>query len=386
MNKRPYVIISSAQSLDGYLDDGTPQRLILSNDEDFDQVDALRASVDAILVGAGTIRADNPRLLVRSAARQQARTQRQASASPTKVTLLGAGELDPAAAFFTAGSAQRLVYTTDEHLERHQQQLHSHAAVVSLGAHATVEAILADLAGRGVRRLLVEGGSHILSQFFASGLVDELRLATASFFVGDSKAPRFAAAGPVVWGKDHHLVLEDVTALGDVVVAHYLAPELDAADRTWMKLAFEASRKCPPTDAAYSVGAVIVGADGREIARGYSRETGPKTHAEEVALAKVAGSAQLAGATLYSTLEPCSARVSQPTSCAQRIVDAGLRRVVYGLEEPLFLQDCQGAELLQAAGLTVRKLPDPAFAAQFRHLNEPTFARFESNFESNQEK
>ena len=67
MCDRPYTLLSCALSIDGYLGSATPRRLELSNDADFDRVDAVRASCDAILVGAATVRNDNPRLLVRSA-------------------------------------------------------------------------------------------------------------------------------------------------------------------------------------------------------------------------------------------------------------------------------------------------------------------------------
>ncbi|HWN31983.1 MAG TPA: dihydrofolate reductase family protein, partial [Pseudonocardia sp.] len=100
---RPYVLLSAAVSVDGYLDDASLERLMLSSPEDFDAVDEVRAGVDAILVGAGTVRADNPRLLVRSAELRRERVARGRPASPTKVTLSTSGELDPAAAFFTAG-------------------------------------------------------------------------------------------------------------------------------------------------------------------------------------------------------------------------------------------------------------------------------------------
>ncbi|MGH3648534.1 MAG: deaminase [Micromonosporaceae bacterium] len=137
-------------------------------------------------------------------------------------------------------------------------------------------------------------------------------------------------------------------------------------DHRWMKLAIELSRRCPPVETAYSVGAVIVDADGQEIARGYSRETDPKVHAEEAALEKVdPGDPRLASATLYSTLEPCSQRASRPRSCAQLILDAGIPRVVIAWREPsLFVADCEGVELLSAAGVTVTELAELADAAR----------------------
>ena len=72
MTERPYVLLSCAMSVDGCLDAPGPQRLILSGGADLDRVDDERASAGAIMVGAGTIRRDDPRLLVRSPARRAA--------------------------------------------------------------------------------------------------------------------------------------------------------------------------------------------------------------------------------------------------------------------------------------------------------------------------
>jgi riboflavin biosynthesis pyrimidine reductase len=99
-------------SLDGYIDDTTDQRLLLSNDADFGRVDAERAASDAILIGANTIRRDNPRLLVRSAARRADRVRRSLTTSPAKVTVTASGELSRDSRFFSAGAGDvaRLVY------------------------------------------------------------------------------------------------------------------------------------------------------------------------------------------------------------------------------------------------------------------------------------
>jgi diaminohydroxyphosphoribosylaminopyrimidine deaminase / 5-amino-6-(5-phosphoribosylamino)uracil reductase len=144
-------------------------------------------------------------------------------------------------------------------------------------------------------------------------------------------------------------------------------------DERWMTLAVQLAWLCPPSDTAYSVGAVIVGADGTELSRGFSRENGdPHVHAEESALGKLgADDPRLRGATIYSTLEPCSRRKSRPRSCTQLIIAAGLARVVIAWREPsLFVADCQGVELLEQAGLSVVELPGFAerAAAPNRHL------------------
>jgi len=133
-----------------------------------------------------------------------------------------------------------------------------------------------------------------------------------------------------------------------------------------MQRAIDLATLCPPAAGAYSVGAVIVGEDGTELAAGYSRETDPHEHAEEAALAKLTkDDVRLAGATLYSTLEPCSQRRSPRTPCAQRILEAGIPRVVITWREPsLFVDDCVGFEQLVEAGVVVVELPELADLAR----------------------
>lgn len=130
------------------------------------------------------------------------------------------------------------------------------------------------------------------------------------------------------------------------------------SDLAWMRHAIDWSRHCPPVDSAYNVGAVIV-ADGIELAYGFSRETDDKVHAEEAALAKLVGT-DLTAATIYTTLEPCSKRASRPRTCTQLILDAGIRRVFFALQEPLLFVDCEGLEILTAAGVQVIEVTDMA--------------------------
>lgn len=137
------------------------------------------------------------------------------------------------------------------------------------------------------------------------------------------------------------------------------------ADRRWLRQAIELARSCPPSTTAFSVGAVIVDAEGELMATGFSREADPLDHAEEAALAKVApDDPRLAAATLYSSLEPCGARASRPRTCTGLILAAGIPRVVFAWREPSLFVEGQGVELLQAAGVDVVELPDLADAAR----------------------
>jgi 5-amino-6-(5-phosphoribosylamino)uracil reductase len=221
MRDRPYTLLSCALSIDGYLGRASPPRLELSNDADFDRVDAVRASCDAILVGAATVRQDNPRLLVRSEARREARRARGMPASPIKVTVTGRGELDPDADFFAAGDAEKLVYCTSERALDTSSRLGPVATVLDGGQTVDMRRISEDLGDRGVARLMVEGGGNVHTQFLTGNLVDELQLTVAPFFVGDSRAPRFVQDGRFPWNPDRRATLSEVRQIGDVVLLRY---------------------------------------------------------------------------------------------------------------------------------------------------------------------
>ena len=225
-SERPYVLLSCAMSVDGYVDDTSSNRLLLSNEADFDRVDGQRALADAVLVGATTIRRDNPRLLVRSSARRSARQDRGLPASPAKVTITGSGNLDPQASFFTAGGAEvcKLVYCASPAVRTAQRRFGMAPATSVIGAGSPVDLItvVTDLAERGVRRLMVEGGQSIHTQFLAAGLVDELQLVIAPFFVGDPSASRFVGSGDFPWNAGHRMHLAETRQIGDVVLIRYL--------------------------------------------------------------------------------------------------------------------------------------------------------------------
>jgi diaminohydroxyphosphoribosylaminopyrimidine deaminase/5-amino-6-(5-phosphoribosylamino)uracil reductase len=170
------------------------------------------------------------------------------------------------------------------------------------------------------------------------------------------------------------------------------------ADRHWLNVAIDLSGKCPVSGSAFSVGAVLVSAAGDPIATGYSRETSPQDHAEEVALRRAAGAelgaatvseatlseatlseatlseatlseatlseATLSEATLYSSLEPCLRRTSRPVSCAELIAASGLRRVVIAWLEPPVFEPGGGAAWLTARDIAMVELSDLAERAK----------------------
>ena len=416
MPPRPYVLLSCAVSADGYLDDASPRRLILSGPADLDRVDEVRAGCDAIMVGAQTIRSDNPRLLIRDPRRHARRVARGLPAHPARVTLTATGDLDPRARFFAPG-ALRLVYCATPALGRaraHVGDREDAAVLIDAGDPLSLDLILADLTERGVLRLMVEGGAQLLGAFLARDLADELNLAVAPFFVAapDPKtAPRLNLppaphppatpassacplnpatpatpsnpvspvtpaipatpsnpASPVNAASpsspNNPMTLAEVRRVDEMVLLRYLLGP-GGPDHRFLRWAVELSRLCPPSGTAFSVGAVIVGEGGEVLATGFSREQEDHDHAEEVALRKLGPSdPRLRHATIYSSLVPCGARASRPVTCVQHIVAAGIPRVVFAWREPPLFTDGDGAEQLQAAGVATTELPELADRAR----------------------
>jgi len=221
VRERPYTLLSCGMSIDGYLDRGTDERLILSNDADLDRVDDVRAGCDAIMVGAATIRNDNPRLLVRHPARVAQRAARGLRCSPVKVTLTREGDLDPGADFFATGDSEKLVYCASDAVLDTRRRLGPAATVVDGGRPVDVGRMSEDLRARGVRRLMVEGGGTVHTQFLTADLADELQLVVAPFFVGDSRASRFVGDGRFPFHPGRRARLAEVRPIGDVVLLRY---------------------------------------------------------------------------------------------------------------------------------------------------------------------
>lgn len=136
-----------------------------------------------------------------------------------------------------------------------------------------------------------------------------------------------------------------------------------------LREAAELAARCPPSATAFSVGALLVADDGTVLATGWSRRDDPVEHAEEAALnglgpGRGVGDPRLRDATLYSSLEPCSSRASRPRSCTGLLLATPVPRIVFAWREPDLFVDCDGAELLRAAGREVIEVPELADLAK----------------------
>lgn len=340
--------LSAATTADGALDDRSPERLRISTDADWAEVQRLRAQCDAILAGAETIRRDDPRLVLTDETLRNERLREGRNPDPAKVTVTRSGRLDPAARFFTCGEGRKIVFT-----ERALPHLDGIAETVIAG-RITAARIATELEKRGFGSLMVEGGAEILQMFLSEGMGHTLRLAVnPALRVADAAAPHFPfdalPAG----------TLCRTEKLGGMEILNYtLRPDRSVEDLRLLREAVELSRRCTPSLSSYCVGAVVAVRDGRRFG-GYTHETSPTHHAEQEAIAKaLAAGADLRGGTIYSSMEPCSARSSEPESCSALILRYGFARAVFALYEPDCFVSCRGALDLREQGVEVEVYPE----------------------------
>ncbi|MFI3303552.1 MAG: dihydrofolate reductase family protein [Rikenellaceae bacterium] len=327
-----YITLSVATSNDKYIDDMTSQRLVLSTQEDWAEVYRLRSVHDAILVGGETLRRDNPSLGIK-----------MEGVEPMRIIVSGGGEVSTSLKIFHRGAGRIIIFSNIERPEL------CGLAEVIVAKRIDPALIVTELEKRGVARLFVEGGAKILNMFLESGLVDVLRVAVnPTIVVGDYIAPIFIC-DRWIDGLDAR-----VENLGGMRVSTYnLGVNSCGDDEALMRRTIEVSRLSPPKESCYRVGSVIKCATG-EIFDGYTLETSPTHHAEQAAMHKaLLAGADLRGATIYASMEPCSTRSSEPKSCSELIIEYGIGRVVFALYEPSHFVECHGAENLRRAGVEV---------------------------------
>jgi GTP cyclohydrolase II len=215
--ERPYVVVKLAQSLDGRVATASGDSRWISGIEERRVSHALRAAVDAVAVGIGTVLADDPQLTVRLVP----------GASPVRV-VLDARLRIPTTARVLDERAATYVYTTGSAPGGRRMALRSVGAGVRT-VPASIDgldlaAVLADLRGLGIRTLLVEGGARLVTSLLAAGLVDRAIVSVAPMILGAGKdAVGELGIERVDQGLRlaHHVVHvagDDLLIAGDVVV------------------------------------------------------------------------------------------------------------------------------------------------------------------------
>ncbi|USZ72460.1 2,5-diamino-6-(ribosylamino)-4(3H)-pyrimidinone 5'-phosphate reductase [Natronosalvus halobius] len=222
-----HVVVNAAMSADGKLSSRYREQIRISGEADFDRMDALRAASDAVVVGVGTVLADDPHLTVKDDKRRQRRLEAGKSPSPARVVVDSRGRIPPEAAVID-DAAETYVCVTQDAPTENVDGLAEHATVVPAGTGSVdLPEAFAALESAGLESIMVEGGGELIFSLVETDLVDELRVFVGPRIIGGRDAPTLADGEGFV-GDFPELALEDVKRLdGGVVLSWRL--DSDAA-------------------------------------------------------------------------------------------------------------------------------------------------------------
>ena len=190
---RPFVQVNVAVSADGKLSTRERRQVKISGPEDFDRVDRIKADADAIMVGIGTILADDPSLTVKSAERIRERNTTGRPDHPIRIIVDSRGRTPPDAKILHKGPGRRIIAVSKAAGEEQRDQLSHHADIIVSGDHEVDLVQLLDELGRqGICRLMVEGGGTLIAGLFRFGLVDQLSMFVGNMVIGGCTAPTLA--------------------------------------------------------------------------------------------------------------------------------------------------------------------------------------------------
>ncbi len=189
---RPFVFINSAMSADGKISTKERKQVKISGKTDFDRMDALRAGSDAIMVGIGTMLADNPSLTVKSHARRLERKQAGLEENPVRIVVDSRARAPPDADIFRKGEGRRIVFVARSAPPEKVEKLRERATILYAGDNEVdLPAAMEKLKGMGIGRLMVEGGATLNWGLLSAGLVDEIYTFIGNLIIGGKTAPTF---------------------------------------------------------------------------------------------------------------------------------------------------------------------------------------------------
>jgi len=222
--ERPFVSMNMAMTADGKITSARREHPGFTSETDRKTMDRLRAEADAVLVGAGTIRADDPHLHVRD---PEAREYRRSLGRPDgllAVLVTATGRVDRAWRLFRdEGISGRIVATVEEAHDESLSGLTGLAEVWRVGrGQVDLRELLRRLRRRGVERLLVEGGGELNWAFVRADLLDELYVTVAPSLLGGRDAPTILEGEGLSMMERRRLGLADLTRIGDEIFLRYV--------------------------------------------------------------------------------------------------------------------------------------------------------------------
>ncbi|MHC1575767.1 MAG: 2,5-diamino-6-(ribosylamino)-4(3H)-pyrimidinone 5'-phosphate reductase [Methanosarcinaceae archaeon] len=208
---RPFIFINSAMSADGKISTKQRKQVRVSGNVDFDRMDELRATSDAVLVGIGTVLADDPSLTVKSNVRRTARRDNGMAEDPFRIVVDSHARTPLDASIFDKGSGRILIAVSKAAPHGCVASLRQKAEIMVAGEdRVDLEELVHQLKNMGIDRLMVEGGATLNWGLLSHSLVDEIYIFVGNLIIGGVGAPTLVDG--TGFGEDELLGLDLLSA------------------------------------------------------------------------------------------------------------------------------------------------------------------------------
>jgi 2,5-diamino-6-(ribosylamino)-4(3H)-pyrimidinone 5'-phosphate reductase len=189
---RPYVVVNVAMSADGKISTRERRQVKISGKQDFLRVDRLKAGSDAVMVGIGTVLADDPSMTVKSDECRSRRLQRGVDEHPVRIIVDSSARIPLKASILHTGAGKRIVAVSLRADPKKIAALQRDAAVIVAGEHEVDLSLLMDRLGEmGIQRVMVEGGGTLIAGLISAGLVNEIYTFIGNMIIGGKDSPTF---------------------------------------------------------------------------------------------------------------------------------------------------------------------------------------------------
>lgn len=230
---RPYVVVNVAMSADGKLSTRERRQVKISGSQDFNRVDRLKSGCDAVMVGIGTILADDPSLTVKGEECRNHRKNRGVGEHPIRIVVDSRARIPLEASILHKGSGLRIVAVSRGADPGKIMALKAYATVIMAGErYVDLGALMDELAKMGIQRIMVEGGGELIAGLIREGLVHEIYTYIGNLVIGGKDAPTLADGEGFLQEKDFcRLTLIGTHRIGNGILLHWKVERPDPADR-----------------------------------------------------------------------------------------------------------------------------------------------------------